>query len=76
PFYGKKPEDVESMQLEVIVHLEGYDETYVQSIHSSSSYLADDLKWGHRFLPMYEREENYLKLHLEEINKMEVVDRL
>ncbi|HHB51709.1 MAG TPA: transporter, partial [Saprospiraceae bacterium] len=44
PFYCKKPEDVESMQLEVIVHLEGYDETYVQSIHSSSSYLADDLK--------------------------------
>lgn len=74
PLYGKTPEDIQAMKIELIVHFEGYDETYVQSIHSSSSYLGNDLKWGYRFLPMYEREGNYLKLNLQEINKMEKVD--
>lgn len=39
--------------IEFIVQIEGYDETYAQTIYANKSYLSSEVEWDVRFLPMY-----------------------
>ncbi len=49
PLYGKKREDLESMQAEVLVMMRGYDETFRQTVYARLSYRYDEILWGVRF---------------------------
>lgn len=70
-FRGKTKADFERMKVEFIIQFEGHDETYAQTIHAHYSYLGHEVKWGYRFLPMYERGAHHTILHLGDIDKME-----
>src|SRR5205823_452105 len=41
---------------EILILLNGFDETYAQTVHTRSSYTADEVVWGARFSPMFIRE--------------------
>ncbi|MBK7345121.1 MAG: hypothetical protein IPJ06_19700 [Saprospiraceae bacterium] len=43
------------MQVEVLVMVQGFDETY-QGNPCTASYLANEIRWGVRFLPMFNTE--------------------
>ncbi|MEN9231440.1 MAG: ion channel [Thermostichus sp. DG02_5_bins_236] len=49
PLYGLTPQDLEAGQAELIITLTGIDDTFSQTIHARYSYLADEIRWGHRF---------------------------
>jgi len=69
PLAGLTREQLEAMQAEFLVFIKGYDETFAQTVHASTSYLWDELKWGRRFLPMYETLPNgHIVLDLEAID--------
>lgn len=36
-------EDIQSQQVEILVFLRGYDDTYNQQVHSMRSYLAEEI---------------------------------
>jgi inward rectifier potassium channel len=53
PLAGKTMEELERAQSEILVLLSGIDETFEQTVHSRSSYRADEIVWNARFRSMF-----------------------
>ncbi len=49
PLHGETQETLAEKQLEIIAVLTGVDETSSQSVTARYSYVAEDLRFGHRF---------------------------
>lgn len=52
PFYNLSAEDMLTERFEVVVILEGTIESTGQTTQARSSYLPQEILWGHRFEPM------------------------
>ena len=71
PLYGKSLQKLIDNQLEVLVLIKGFDDTYSQTVHSKRSYSFSDLVDGARFKPMYENTESMTILELSKIDDIE-----
>ena len=56
-------------RLEVLTLIEGYDETFAQSVHASNSYTHEELVWNARFEMMYRTEAGTTLLELDRIDE-------
>jgi inward rectifier potassium channel len=75
PLYGLGPEDLEDSQAEFLVLLTAYDETFSQTVHTRSSYVAEDVIWGATFSSVFKPTRGDGKLaidvgHLSEIQRV------
>jgi inward rectifier potassium channel len=75
PLYGLGPEDLEDSLAEFLVLLTAYDETFSQTVHNRSSYVAKDVVWGATFASVFKptRDDGKLAIdvgHLSEIQQM------
>lgn len=68
PIKGWEPRDFTRQQAEVIIFIEGYDESFAQLIHVDSSYTCREIRWHARFEPMYFPEEDQTVLELDKIH--------
>ncbi len=68
PIYGWNKDDYCRRHSELLIMIEGYDQTFAQSVHIKNSYLHRELEWNRRFAPMYRERENGTELDLEKIN--------
>jgi inward rectifier potassium channel len=50
PLHGASPATLEADNAELIVTASGIDETIAQRVHARTSYLPDEILWGHRFV--------------------------
>ncbi len=57
PLYGKTPEELKEMQIEIMVKLKGFDEGFGEHVHSRNSYLIDEMVWGARFVSSFHVDE-------------------
>ena len=53
PLHGVTEAELRKCDTEVLILLDGFDETFSQTVHARSSYLADDIVWGARFESMF-----------------------
>ena len=53
PLYGCTPEDLERSDAELLVSLQALDDTFVQNVHKRFSYRYNEIRWGHKFRPMF-----------------------
>ncbi|HMQ46758.1 MAG TPA: ion channel [Saprospiraceae bacterium] len=53
PLWQKTREEIEEMEPEFLIMVQGFDETYAQTIHANSSYICEQIHWNARFKPMY-----------------------
>ena len=53
PLWGLTQEDLTASQAEVLVLLSGIDETFSQTVHTRSSYRADEIVCGARFADLF-----------------------
>ncbi len=58
PLFGLSAKDYERTQMEIIVIVEAYDESFGQTIYSRHSYRFDEIIWGARFTQVFEVEES------------------
>ena len=49
------PKDIAERDAEILVLLTGTDETFSQTVHSRSSYKADEIVWNVRFRDILQR---------------------
>jgi inward rectifier potassium channel len=69
PFHGETAESLRAGEVEIVVSLVGYDETFSQTIHARHSYLAHEVFFGARFvdilsrLPDGRRQVDYSRFH-------------
>ena len=52
PLHGMTPESTVELDIEIAVTLMGIDGTTAQTIHANHSYVAEDLRYGQRFVDM------------------------
>jgi inward rectifier potassium channel len=50
-------EDVAECDAEFLILLNGFDETFSQTVHTRSSYKADEIVWGARFASMFQPKD-------------------
>ncbi len=53
PLYGKTEQDLDAANAEILILLTGIDETFSQTVHTRSSYKADEIVWHARFDNIY-----------------------
>jgi len=56
PMAGLTAEDLNETDAEFVVRLTAYDETTGQTVHVRSSYKADEVKWGAKFVNIIDRD--------------------
>ena len=77
PFYTKGEEELEKMNVEFLVMLEGYDESYNQMIYSNTSYTCEEIIWNAKFKIMFHsNNEKGTILELDKINNIELIDEI
>ncbi len=69
PLWRKTPQEVAAMEVELIVLIAGYDETFAQQVHANSSYTFRELTWNVKFAPMYYNDGSRVVLELDKINE-------
>ena len=75
PMWGLTHKDLVDSDAELLVLLLGTDETVSQSVHSRSSYKADEIVWGAKFANMFLRTEaeGIVGMNLSRIHDIEMV---
>jgi inward rectifier potassium channel len=75
PMWGLTHKDLLDSDAELLVLLLGTDETVSQTVHSRSSYKADEIVWGAKFANMFLRTEaeGIVGMNLSRIHDIEMV---
>ena len=68
PIYGWTKQNYCHRHSELLITVDGYDETFAQSIHINNSYIHEEIEWNARFEPMYFEQEMTTELHLDRIH--------
>ncbi len=75
PFLDLTENDIQELQVELIVLLKAFDDTFSQTIYSRTSFKAAEIKMGRKFIPMFKVMENgKTQLDLRLIDAMEKVE--
>lgn len=56
PLFGLGARELEACEAEFLVLLQGFDETFAQSVHARSSYRADEVVHGACFVDMFDHD--------------------
>ena len=54
PLHGLGPADYAARDVEIIVLLKSYDDTFAQDVHARNSYIYSEVQWNRRFLRAYD----------------------
>jgi len=52
PMRDMTPEDFRTKQVELVVMVKGFDESFSQTVYSRSSYRYDEIEFGAKFVPL------------------------
>ncbi|OCX53575.1 ion transporter [Mucilaginibacter sp. PPCGB 2223] len=75
PLKGVTYEDMIKAQVNFTVLLKAFDDTFAQTVHSRTSYQSDEIVWGAKFSPVFERDgEGQIVLDLSKISAHERVE--
>lgn len=76
PIYGFTKEDLTNAHAEMLVFVQGFDESFSNTVISRTSYTYEELVFGAKFLPMYHPSDDGMKtvLHLDQLDAYEKVE--
>ena len=57
PLYDMKKEDFNNANVELLVFVHGFDESFANTVISRASYAAEDFVYGAKFVPMFHPDE-------------------
>ncbi len=74
PFFGKTREDLAKLSVELLILIEGFDDTFSQVVHSMYSYRHDEMVWGAKFIPAFKIDtKGDLVVEVDRIDEMKLV---
>ena len=76
PFFNLTKEDISNAKVEILVFVEGFDESFSNTVVSRTSYTHEEFIYGAKFLPMYHPnvDNTGTVIHLNKLNDYELVD--
>jgi inward rectifier potassium channel len=72
PLYGYDEQRMKESRAEFLILLTGTDEAFAQTVHSRSSYAADEVLWGMRFANLFRDGKTVPTIDLERFHTVEV----
>ncbi|GAC1440460.1 MAG: ion channel [Sediminibacterium sp.] len=71
PLYGLTKEDMQSAQTELLIFVQGFDESFSNTVISRASYTYNDFVYGAKFSPMYHpnADNTSTVLHLDQLDE-------
>lgn len=74
PLYERTPQDLAEAEVEILVMLKAFDDTFSQTVHSRSSYRDEDILRDVRFTTVFSTDENgQIALDLSKVGNTEAV---
>ncbi|MGA2992217.1 MAG: ion channel [Candidatus Korobacteraceae bacterium] len=70
PLFGWTEERLLAAEAEFLILLTAIDETFAQTVHSRSSYIASEVVWGASFAPMYRNAGGAMELDLSRLDQL------
>ncbi|MDB5023458.1 MAG: ion transporter [Mucilaginibacter sp.] len=75
PLKDMTPEDLQKTQASFAVLLKAFDDTFSQTVHSRTSYQFEDIVWGAKFRPAFDRDdEGRIVLDLSRVSDFDKVE--
>ena len=62
PFWSMSKQSLKNEEFEIVVILEGMVEATGMTCQARSSYIEDEVLWGHRFEPVLLQAETYYEV--------------
>ncbi len=74
PLFRKTREDLSKLSAEILILIQGFDDTFSQQVHSRYSYRHDELIWGAKFVPTFKvDDEGALVVEVDRIDELKLV---
>ena len=74
PFFGKSPEDLAKLSGELLILLQGFDDTFSQLVHSRYSYRHDEIVWNAKFNPAFKvTSKGDMVVEVDRIHELRVI---
>jgi inward rectifier potassium channel len=71
PLFGLTAEDLERLQVEVMILIKAYDDTFSQTVLARYSYRFDEIGWNQQFAPAFSVDsDGDLVLELQKVGQM------
>jgi len=71
PIYGMDMSELKENDVEIIIMLKAFDESFSQTVYSRSSYKAAEFKWGEKFVYINEIQDGAIQIDVSRINETE-----
>jgi inward rectifier potassium channel len=71
PLYNLTEKDLFEKDVEFIVMMRAFDETFSQTVYSRSSYKASEIKWGEKFVYVIHQGEKEVVVDVGRIDATE-----
>ena len=75
PLFGMTEQDLDECDSEFLVLLNGFDETFSQTVHTRTSYQQDEIVWGARFRSIFNPVDPDGTISVD-IHKLHEIDRV
>jgi inward rectifier potassium channel len=66
PLSRMSEEDLSKADFALVATVKGLDETVSQTIHSNHTYTFEDIRWNHRFVDLYCKNESGMKVLIDQ----------
>jgi inward rectifier potassium channel len=74
PLFGKTREDLAKLSAELLILIQGFDDTFSQVVHSRYSYRHDEMIWGAKFIPAFKVDpKGDLVVELDRIDELKMI---
>jgi len=74
PIHGWEKSDFKEKQVEIIIMFKAFDDTYVRQVYDRMSYIADEIEWGKKFMPIYDSTNTgKIRVDMEKLSAAESV---
>jgi inward rectifier potassium channel len=73
PLFGQSPQDLQDSDTEILTLIKGFDDAFAQTVHSRSSYIANEIIWGAKFTNMQSDEGHMTYVDLAKLSDYQLV---
>lgn len=74
PLYGMSMQDMKDADVEFLIHLNGFDDTFSQNVSTRHSYTHEELIYGAKWISVFSQNANRTSLDLRKISDYEIVN--
>jgi inward rectifier potassium channel len=71
PLYGLTEADFYEKDVEFIIMMKAFDESFSQTVYSRSSYKASEVRWGEKFVYLIKQEKNGISVDISRMDETE-----